>query len=84
MLSIDAWLPGDNAEIEAGGVKKSVASRQQKSKTGKVNPNRAAGEGQGQAGLQIQQAPFLGHKSTEILSAEMSSPPEERERERRG
>lgn len=55
-------------------MKKSVSSRQQKSKTGKLNPNRAAGEGQGQAGLQIQQAPFWGHKSTENLSAETSSP----------
>lgn len=72
MLSSDTLLPGDNTEIQAGRVKKSLCSRQQTSKTGKLNPNRAPSKWQAWSQVQIQQAPFSGQKSTEILLAGLS------------
>jgi len=83
MLSSNALLPGDNTEIQAGGVKKSVSSREQISKTGKLNPNRAASKWQGRPGMQTQLASLLGQKVPRSSRLGCTGfPPEERGRER--
>lgn len=80
MLLSNALLQGDNTKIEAGGVKKSISVRLQRSKTRKLNPERAASRWQGWSGMQIEQALLLDQKSAWILLAGLS--PEERKGKR--